>query len=302
MIPRPYESAGFEQSDTSLETPKAIFENPELLEECYSKANTYLEEYRIKLDKDTFPHYSSTVLARANEEVKRMEQIFAEQDAEEEKVARKVSVIMEAILTSQTENDWFGPDAQMITPSRYDDIKNGIDGCLEFSDAHTADYLALSIDFTYSHNSGLSRNIRDIEASIRSGTLSKMDFFVSSQLVPSDEKESEEVPRFVGSKSGIPKVVVGCDAEHITEMAQLWIEGKNKTLSTHPARLILLDQMILQMEHYITIAEDADRPQIAEIYRRDLTIVRNVRAQVAPEVILSETDRVTESIRELTQR
>ncbi len=299
MIPKSHESAGFEQSNTSLETPKTIFENPELLEECYKKADAYLGEYRIKLDKDTFPHYSSTVLTRANEEVRQMERQFAEQDIEEEKVARKVSVIMEAILTSQTENDWFGPDAQMITPSRYDDIKNGVDGCLEFTDAHTADYLALSIDFTYSHNSGLSRKIRGIEASIKAGTLSKMDFFVSSQLVPSDETESEMVPRFVGSKSGIPKVVVGCDAEHVTEMAQLWVEGKNKTLSTHPARLILLDQMILQMEHYITIAEDADRPQIAEIYRRDFAIVQNVRAQVAPEVILSKTDRVTEGIREL---
>jgi hypothetical protein len=302
MTPRPYESAGFEKSNTSFETPKTIFENPELLEKCYIKAEAYLEECRIKLDKDTFPNYDPVLLADANEEVRRLEKKFSDRATEKEKLARKVSVIMEAILTSQTENDWFGSDAQMITPSRYDDIRNGVDGCIEFTDPDGAEYLALSIDFTFSHNGGLARKIQDVEESIRSGTLSKMDFFVSSQLVPSSKEESEMVPRFVGSKSGIPKVVVGCDAEHITEMAQLWAEGKNKTLSTHPARLILLDQMILQMGHYIKIAEDANHPQIAEIYKRDLAIVQDVRVQVVPEVILSETDQVTESIRELTRR
>lgn len=296
-MPHSHESTPF--PTPSYETPENIFEDRELLEAAYTKAADYLEEYRISLDKKTFPNYSNTLLEKSNAQVAELQEKFASENTPHEIEAKKVSVIMEAILTSMTENDWFGPDAQMITPSHYDDIVNGIDGCLEFSDQSSADYLALSVDFTYSSTDGLQKKIRDIEASVRAGTLSKMDFFVSSQLVPGED--GEDVPRFVGTKSGIPKVVVGCDSEHITDMAKLWVEGKNKSLATHPARLVLLDQMILQMNHYISIAEEADKQGVADAYRRDLAIIQSVRRNIAPEVILSETDRVTEGIRELTR-
>ncbi|HDQ16756.1 MAG TPA: hypothetical protein ENN31_01375, partial [Candidatus Vogelbacteria bacterium] len=116
----------------------------ELIDAAWQKANELLNNLSIKPkdilkredfeDEEQYNDYLKEV-AKDLEYTKRIEKLIKEKekDNSDAQASNRLSKIMEAIIVSQAElANWFGDQAMAIVPSRYDDIKNKIDGIIEF--------------------------------------------------------------------------------------------------------------------------------------------------------------------------
>lgn len=117
--------------------------------------------------------------------VETMEKLFAEtieKDPEELKKVYRLSTILEAIILEEGElANWFGENATTIVPSRFDDIRNGIDCIVEFEEGeNSASHLALAVDIVA--GSEIQRKIDRIKKDIEEGHLSEIKYFSSDTL------------------------------------------------------------------------------------------------------------------------
>lgn len=138
-----------------------------------------------------------------------MERQFEKQESPEELRHRKLATVFEAIVHEHAElSEWFGPDAETIKPSRYDDIKNGIDTVAELKETgNSVARIAMGIDVTFSHDAELK--FERIKKEIESGKLAEVKYFYSES---SDIKEK---------LSNLPRVVIGADEKTIREVANM---------------------------------------------------------------------------------
>ncbi|TSD01475.1 MAG: hypothetical protein Athens071426_665, partial [Parcubacteria group bacterium Athens0714_26] len=170
----------------------------------------------------------------------------------------------EEIIHEQVElSDWLGPDVCTIKPSRYDDIKNGVDSIAEFQESeHTASYLALAIDATFS--SEIEKKLSRIKKEIEAGELAKVKYFASDHM------------NFRGEIAMIPRVIIGAEAKTIKDISELWLEGKNKDLGSHKIQFQIIEEMLIQFDAYKRYAEKVNRPEIVRIYNKVSSLVQNI--------------------------
>ncbi len=223
--------------------------------------------------------YEQIDIERDLKHVEQMEQRFATGNFEQgtsgkrarEEALRKAARAFEGIvLDNCAENGWLGdPDAvEVIVPSRYDDIVNGVDGIIDFPEERKSSPLALAMDVTSSHD--VSKKLTKIKDEITKGKLAEIRYLHSERM------------RMHGRMYDIPRVVVGADRETIRQLLEPWNARKMKTLAEHHMQYQMLDEIRRQLEVFAAYARargDERGTRMAQIYDEDRVVINNLLAQ-----------------------
>ena len=231
--------------------------------------------------------------------------------------------LFEAILSDQIESsDWLGKNARVIVPSRYDDIKHGIDGIIEFEEETGKSHLAIGVDITKG-SEWLDKKFAFIKSSIDRGELSKVKYFKTGD--------------YRGELRMVPRVIIGAGQKVSTEVAELLLDFKQiqkrllsprekeavdtvteesrtefkhirGTLENHILQFIILYEMKAQLEAFQKYAERTGKNNVASAYRKRLDIIEGIlqnklegtnRPKIEAKM---EKDSVYRMIREKTAR
>ncbi len=210
----------------------------------------------------------------------------------QESAMQKFADLFEALVNSQIEeSNWMGENANVIVPSRFDDIVGGVDSIVEFEEETSVSHLALAIDATES-DMKLSEKFEKIKKSIDDGELSYIKYFRSGN--------------FRGELSQVPRVVVGADRSTIKEIEELLLRFKRmqKTVSdnrkqndqsemarrlpaelvkirneiaAHPLQKIMLIEIQTQLKAFGKYAEAIGAPaSISQTYYKMLAIIDKI--------------------------
>lgn len=206
--------------------------------------------------------YGADIIARDQEYVARVKADI------EKRPYTKRAQILEALINEQIElSDWFGPEAQTITPADFDDFRNGVDIAVEFEGEEGFKHLALGVDVT-SNTAQLADKLGQVKKRILNGKLTVMKYFKS------------ERSNIRGELGNIPNLVVGASGELIQELSELWLSANNarirkdnaglsqesidsqrrlareaqKKLAGHRTKVLVLNEMKIQLETFIPFA------------------------------------------------
>ncbi|MGB3072977.1 MAG: hypothetical protein WBP40_04345 [Candidatus Moraniibacteriota bacterium] len=255
------ERSAIRQVDRAHSSPEYL--HP-VVEKAYAKATALFE--RDAIQPDAFvPPYDARQVAEDKETVKRLESKFGSEDL----VHKKYADVLEAIIYEHIEqSDWFGPTAQTIKTSKYDDYVNGIDLVTEFSnDDQSLTHLGLGIDVTFG-TTAMHKKFQRIREEISTGKLATVKYF-----------ESERSPH-KGIYRDMPRVVIGAEREHITELAARWMDPKmNRELATHPVQAMLLDEIEAQLSGFRQYARTMNQARLIPIFDRQLAIIKKIRVE-----------------------
>lgn len=152
-------------------------------------------------------------------------------------------------------HDWLGPNASVVFTSKYDDIKNGVDLLVQFTDEN-GEIIYLAIDVTANDDSAkltqkLQRSIEDVKR----GKLSKVKYFAPPQ--------SAEAYKIESKKAGInvPRAVIGTNTENTQKMiekfAQVYEQGGRKDLGSYELQYALLEEIEAQLLYQLQTAIEA---------------------------------------------
>lgn len=227
--------------------------------------------------------------------VKKIEEGFGAKNADDPEARLWIERgwLFEAIVNDQIDRSaWFGEGAEVIVPSRYDDLINGVDSIVEFEETQDANpsHLALAVDITKS-GVQLQRKFGDIKRSIEDGKLSEIKYFASE--------------RVRGELRQVPRVVVGADQRTMEEVADLLLRFKIRqqhpalrkesglseqeiaaaqnefrtvrdALKDHPLQFQLLSEMQRELEGFRNYASSIGKHKVARIYERALQTVNRI--------------------------
>jgi hypothetical protein len=265
---------------------------PEAEEALYSALVPDNKKRAIQLD-EFADHYGTEAVARDKAYVQDRERKFAAKESPE--VNQKFGELFEAIINYQIENsDMMGPNANVIVPSRFDDIANGIDTIVQFKEAKEAtSHLALAIDVTASEME-IGKKFANMKESIKKGGLSKVKYFKSKN--------------FRGELGPVARVVIGADHEITSDISDLILRftrmqkalaenrrTKNTSgsaqqlnlefreirlrLGEHPLHGIILIEIREQLAASKKYAEKAGKPIASEECSKMLNIVNELIAE-----------------------
>jgi hypothetical protein len=247
---------------------------------------------RRAIDIRTFEDlYGAATIEKDTALVKKREKQFSESDRMDQEAPNKRmrGKLCEAILADQIESsNWFGDNAAMIVPSRYDDTENGIDGIVEFDEGTARSHLALAIDIT-ENKQLIAEKLAKIKKHIDEGYPSRIKYFESKF--------------FRGELRHVPQVVVGADSSSIAEVAQLILDFKQhqknprfgkreaenqqpaqrsdfketrERLANHPLQFKVLFEIRFQLEAFTAYAEIIGDHDLADMYRHAQAIIDSI--------------------------
>lgn len=231
-----------------------IFENL-TIDQMSAKAERVIRKDEIRPDEFSYL-YGKENVENDMKYVSDMEAKFENQASPEQKRARRLAEVFEAVVHEQGElSEWFGPDAETIKTSRFDDIKNGVDNIVEFREKNrSASHVAFAIDVTFSNE--MDKKFDRIRKEIDDGELAKVKYFYSEYL------------GIRGELTKIPRFVVGAESKTVKEIGELWIEGKKKELGNHWVQFQILEEIIEQADAFAEYADRYGKHDVAEAYRR----------------------------------
>ena len=234
------------------------------LDKAFERAKTIIEKAEIQPE-DFGDVYDADEIRDDIQYVERIERRIEEQETSEQKKHKKLATVFEAIVHEHAElSEWFGPDAETIKPSRYDDIKNGVDTIAELKEGgKSVTHLAMGIDVTFSVDA--EKKFKRIKQEIENGTLAEVKYFHSEYM---------EVRERL---SNVPRVVIGADEKTIRELSTLWLEGRKKELGNHPIQFQILEEIADQLKVYKAYAETVGQPGLAAMYEKVMRSVRDIR-------------------------
>ncbi len=253
------------------------FRDPEMfpsMERAHAKAE---DVYEDRIDYADFSEenggpYAEDRIAKNCAYVEKMKRQFNVQNIESKEshsfgweTKSKLGKIFEAMVLDGIDmNAWFGDNAQIIIPTEYDDIANGIDGVVEFHAENSfVGHLALGIDVATSLE-GVGKKLQKIKESIDRGQLSKMDYFHS------------ETQGIKGQKNNIPQIILSADRQTIRELMDLWVEGEQKKLASHYIQFQILEEAMIQLKTFQKYAQAKGLHNLSELYQNDINCVQNV--------------------------
>jgi hypothetical protein len=198
--------------------------------------------------------------------VREAEESFKEGVDEESEKGVELARIFEAIICEQGElANWFGENSMTIKSARYDDLKNGVDLIIEFTDNDEENsHLALAVDVTFSSFEKLYEKLDGIKADVESGKLSYIKYFQS------------EKTGFQGDIKGVPKTVIGADPRTLYQLMDLWVGEKEEELERHPIQFMILDQIMIQLTKFKELAESKNKSFIAGKYEKAIETVGKI--------------------------
>lgn len=239
-------------------------ERPVDIEGAYRKAGELAEREAIK--PESFLHeespYSQGAVSDDLGYVSERKSRFAGTESQEYHLAKA----LEGALYDRVNRDrWFGDHARMIMPSEYDDLKNGVDGIVEFeTPAGATSHLGLAFDVTYSGNPSQKFDI--IREQIDGGRLGFVKYFRSGS------------GKYEGVLRHLPRAVVHVSQGDAGRIVRDWHEGLPSEGGDH--RRLILYQLYLQLERFTAYAAARERaqPKAPKVSRHLDSALRNVAA------------------------
>ncbi len=253
----------------SFEAPRPAAENETEvldLDVLYEKAQESLED-EDRIEPSSFAdRYKQETIDADERYVREMEARFEASNTPEQERGKKLATVFESAFYRNADlNEWLGPDTSIILASRYDDIKNGVDGIAEFTpEGASASHLAMAIDVTITP--ALEAKFQRIKNDIDKGELTMVKYFASDHMR--------------GELLNIPRVVIGADADTALEAALLTHKRKNKELAHHWLQFQILEEMDNQLrvfEHYAR--EKAKQSYVAKIMAQSGSLIRRIREE-----------------------
>ncbi len=264
------------------------------LDNIYNKAWESLEEDRIEMD-DFKRLYGDRRVEEDKKEVEKRKNFYKENNSNQEKEAKKLATIFEAIINENLElSEWLGENAQTMPTTEYDDFVNGVDTIIEFiEEDKNPSHLGMAIDATYS--SELGKKFTKIKENIDKEKLATIKYFKSINM------------DFMGEKSQIPRVIVGADNNTIKELIELWYTGKKKELGEHPIQFQIMEEILIQLESFMQYAKKINKPGIKEKFRIIYNIIEKIQKEKEKEfkdkgVDTSVRDDMFETIKSYTEK
>ncbi len=260
-------------------------EHPVILE-MHPRAQELFNNDEIK-PKNFIDLYGQEGVGADLKETKELKERFEERRTPEEKKSKRVSEVLEAIIYLHTElSNWLGPNAETIRTSEYDDIKNGVDLIAEFNTEDSTRHLALGVDVTFS-TFYLETKINRIKNEIEADELAQVKYFESHG--------------FKGSLRQLPRVVIGVEADKVIELAGLWMRNKNAELGRHPAKNIILVEIVEQLKIFRDYAEKLGKTNALKSYDQTIRTLQplldTVKKMSQKDRELVSEDRVYDSIK-----
>lgn len=167
-----------------------------------------------------------------------------EREKEFEKESREATRLYYSTMDSIETHNWFGQDCMVVPASRYDDIKNGVDFVLCFTQEEGPS-VKMGIDITASEDKiELSNKLEASSARLRHGEPPRAKYF---QL----DQESE--PR---GQIELPRLVVGANKENINLLFKdiksvLEEKEKGKLIERNDLQHQFLQEMLAQLGYYV---------------------------------------------------
>lgn len=272
--PGPELRSGYARSPLNHLLQHAMFRESQrptevVTEAALAKANEALSKNAISMEPFT-KLYGEAAVTADKAEVQRLEKLYEEEDTPQQRRGRAYTTIFEGLWHDQAGKGWLGPEATAFRPTRFDDIKNGVDSIVEFRKSNNeASHLAFAIDVTYSTDIGVKKKVERIGWEIRHGRMAEVKYFNSEAL------------GFMGLLKNVPRVVIGVEKRHIDRMAQLWIDGKDQELAEDPVQVVVLEQIKMQLAAYRALAERKNQKQLIPFYDRMAATVETLLSQKA---------------------
>lgn len=168
----------------------------------------------------------------------------------------KVAHAFEGVMLESDLLGWLGEGVDIIIPSRYDDVVNGVDGIAEFHNGGFFSHLALGLDVTSSER--VSGKFERITDDIKKGELTLIRYFESERM------------HFKGEKRNIPRVVVGADRQTVYDLTRLWAEKKTHELEDHHMQIQMLSEVHHQLQAFALYArkhgKEGHKETLGKIY------------------------------------
>jgi hypothetical protein len=243
-------------------------ENSMELDKMHQRAEEALGADAI--NPDDFPRYDKAAVAADKEYVREMKEKFAAEASPEEREAKQMADVLEAIVLQFGEQGyWFGgseeEEVTTVKTADYDDIKGGTDILVEYSRKNGGvANLGLGIDVTYRED--LASKVERIRQEVASGCLTTLRYFYSPRR------------KIRGEQKEVPRVIVGVSGAHARDLGRLWMDRQNRKLSEHPVQIIFLQEMELQLDKFLDLAERQQHAPAARALADALAIVRKALA------------------------
>ncbi len=233
-------------------------------EQAYAQATTMRKEAAI--DPEEFRDlYGDAALKFDADYVEEHEQKFLNEETPQSREDKKLATIFEGVWQDMASKGWLGKDAEAITPTRYDDIKNGIDSIVEFRKGpRAAAHLALGIDVTFSTR--LGHKLERATFELKKNKLAEVKYFHSEHM--GIKKRLKDVPR----------VVIGLERAQVDRLAKSWI-GNAETLKDDPMQVVLLDEIKMQLGAFKKYAERIGQKGVLPHYEAMEKIVDGLLAE-----------------------
>lgn len=236
------------------------------IDAAYERAQTGVGQDQI--DVHNFEdHYGSAAVAEDIKTIERFESIFASEDTEQEIETAKWATILEAIIVEHVElSEWLGSTTMTRRTSRFDDVVNAVDAIAEIENENATTHLALSIDVTFSET--LAKKFARITKEIDEGTLATVKYFESSDRT------------FKGTLMKVPRIVLGVGPRFLVELAELWMQKKNKELAYNAIQLKFIEEVRVQLYAFRAYAQSLkNREDIVKVYDRQIRILGVIKKE-----------------------
>ena len=258
-----------------------IFNEPSL-EKLHTQALKFLgnAELNEKEFIDTFVTlYSIDEIEGDIKSIKEKEEEIKQKDTPEKARMKKIATVFEATMTAGITNyDWLGKKIKIHAPSKFDELKRGVDAIIEFDkDEAGNDYLALGIDITFRNLSSslFEEKVNGILKDIDNDHLTQVKYFQKS-----DETEVEGLH--------VPKVVLSASFDTVKELAFLWSKLKDpaykEKFKKHKIKYDIVEQIVSQCELLSSYAAEKNHPAIAKAYRDIIDILLYMSETEVPEL------------------
>lgn len=249
----------FEMKYTNFETPEFRRGNPgehPVIVSALEKARTIIHENAIN-PSDFVNLYGSENVQRDLKEVASLKKRFETDETQ------KASEVFEAIVFEQVElSNWLGDHAETIRTSEFDDIVNGVDLVVEFSEDNSTNHLALGVDVTFGTMS-IGKKFDRIRKEIDADNLATVKYFESHG--------------FKGSLRQLPRVVIGVERDTVIALAGLWSRQEKTKLGNHFVKDILIQEIERQLRTYLVYAQSNGATASVKSYTKALGTIKSIR-------------------------
>lgn len=220
-------------------------------------------------DMDSFINlYGNETITRDKSEIQQKKEVIEHElgqmeSQERDRIhhAKELADCLEGIILSQP--TWFGVNAETIPTSEYDDF-HGVDMIVEhkFGDAYAHD--GIGVDITYGSAQYVNGKIHRLADRANRGELTRVKYF------------SSPTSNMRGEISKIPNVVIGCSADTMFELVNLFAEKDDGKLAAHPLQFQILEQMKEQAVLYREIAQKSRAINAHEVVQAYEALERRV--------------------------